>query len=85
MRDTPGRPYRYETEAALRSILRDDPNASLRTIADTFSISPETIRTQVSRTGETLKFLRWIPHALTIKLKQIRFDLCLQFLPKLRV
>jgi hypothetical protein len=31
----PGRPYRYKTDAALRSILRDDPNASLRTIADT--------------------------------------------------
>jgi hypothetical protein len=25
----PGRPYRYETDAPLRSILRDDPNGSL--------------------------------------------------------
>jgi hypothetical protein len=36
----PLRPYRYETDAALRSILRDDPNASLRTIAGMLSISP---------------------------------------------
>jgi hypothetical protein len=34
----PGRPYRCETDAALGSILRDDPNASLRTRADTLSI-----------------------------------------------
>jgi hypothetical protein len=78
-----GRPYRYETDAALRSILRDDPNASLRTMADTLSIPPETVRTDMSRIGYTLKFARWIPHALTTELKQVRFDLCFQLLPKL--
>jgi hypothetical protein len=51
----PGRPYRYETEVVLRSILRDDPNASLRTIADSLSICPQTVRTHMSRIGDTLK------------------------------
>jgi hypothetical protein len=32
-----------------------------------------------------MKSLRWIPHALTSELRQVRFDLCLQLLPKLRV
>jgi hypothetical protein len=47
----PGRPDRYETDAALRSILRDGPNGSLRTIADTspMSMSPETVHTHISR------------------------------------
>jgi hypothetical protein len=65
----PGRPYRYETDAALHSTLRDDPNASLRTIADMLSISPEMVRTYLSPIGDTLKSLPWIPHALTGKLK----------------
>jgi hypothetical protein len=80
----PGRPYHYERDAALHSILRDDPNALSRTIADTLSISPETVRTHSSRIDDTLKSLRWIPHALTSELKQVRFDLCLQLLSKLR-
>jgi hypothetical protein len=73
----PGRPYRDETDAALRSILRDDPNASLRTIANMLSISRETVLTQMSWIGHTLKSLRWIPSTLTTGLKQVRFDLCL--------
>jgi hypothetical protein len=80
----PGRTHRYETDAALRSILRDDPNASLRTIAGTLSTSPETVRTHMLRIGYTQKSLRWIAHALTSELKQVRFDLCLQLPPKLR-
>jgi hypothetical protein len=80
----PGKPYRSETDAALRSILRDDPNDSLRTIADTLSTSPETVRIHMSRIGYILKSLRWIPQALTSELNQVRFDLCLQLLPKLR-
>jgi hypothetical protein len=77
-----GRPYRYETNAVLRSILRDDPNASLQTLEDTLSISPDTVRTHMSRIGETLKSFRWIPHALTSELKQVRFDSYSQRLPK---
>jgi hypothetical protein len=60
----PGRPYRHETNAAIQSILQEDPNPSLRTIAETLSILPETVRIQMSRIGHTLKTLRWIPHAL---------------------
>jgi hypothetical protein len=78
-----GKPYHYETDAARRSIPRDDPNALLRTIADTLSISPETVRTHMSRIGYTMKSLPWVPHALTSELKQIHFDLHLQLLPKL--
>jgi hypothetical protein len=80
----PGRPYRYETGAAIRSILQEDPNAFLRTIAETLSISPEMVRTHVSRIGYTLKTLRWIPHMLTSELKQVRLTMYLQLLPKLR-
>jgi hypothetical protein len=79
-----GRPYRSETDASLRSILRDDPNASLRIIADTLSISPETVHTHMSRIGYTPTSLRWTPHTLTSELKQVRFDLCLELFPKLR-
>jgi hypothetical protein len=53
--ERPGRPHGYETDAALRSILRDDPNTSLQTITDTLSISPETVCTHMSRIGYTLK------------------------------
>jgi hypothetical protein len=80
----PGRSYRHETDAALCPILRNDPNASLRTISVTLSISPRTVRTHMSQIGDTLKGLRWIPQALTSELKHVRFDLCLQLLPKLR-
>jgi hypothetical protein len=79
----PERPHRYETDVALRSILRDDQNASLRTIADTLSISPVMIRTHMSRICYTLKSLYWIPRTLTSKLKQVCFNLCLQLFPKL--
>jgi hypothetical protein len=44
-----GRPYRYETDTALPSILRDDPPISFRPIADTLSIFPETVRTHLYR------------------------------------
>jgi hypothetical protein len=37
----------------------------------------------MSRIAYTLKSSRWIPHALTRKLKQIGFDLCLELFPKL--
>jgi hypothetical protein len=40
-----GRPCRHEVDAAIWSILQDEPNVSLRTIAETMAISPETIRT----------------------------------------
>jgi hypothetical protein len=79
-----GRPCRYETDATFRSVMRNDPNASFQTTADTLSISPETVRTHMSRIGYTLKSLRWILHALTSELKQVRLDLRLQLLPKLR-
>jgi hypothetical protein len=65
----PERPFRYKTDTALRSILRDDPNASLRTIVDTLSISPDTLRTHMPRIGDSLKSLRWISHTLTSELK----------------
>jgi DNA-binding NarL/FixJ family response regulator len=68
----PGQPCRHETDVVIRSILQDEPNASLRTIAGRLAISPETIRTHLSRIGDTLKALRWISHALTSDLKQIR-------------
>jgi hypothetical protein len=41
----PGRPYRYDTDAVIRSILQDDLNDLLRTIVQALSISPETART----------------------------------------
>jgi hypothetical protein len=79
----PGTPYRYETDAVIRSILQEDPNASLRTIVGTLSISPEMVRTHISRMNYTLKTLCWIPHALTSELKHVRLTICLQLLPKL--
>jgi hypothetical protein len=60
---------RHETDPAIRPVLHEDPNPLLRTIAETLSISPETVRTHMSWIGHTLKTLRWIPHALTSELK----------------
>jgi hypothetical protein len=54
----PGKPYRYETDVAIRSVLQEDPNASLRTIAETLLISPEMVRRHMSWMGHTLKTLR---------------------------
>jgi hypothetical protein len=86
MRDAPGEPVvmKQMLLVTFRSILRDDPNVSLRTMADTLSISSETVRTHMSRVGYSLKSLRWIPHVLTSELKHVCFDLCLQLYPKLR-
>jgi transposase-like protein len=53
----PGRHDQYETDAAIRSIRYEDPNASLRTIAETLSISPETVYVHTSRMGSNLKTL----------------------------
>jgi hypothetical protein len=83
-RRRPGRPYRYETDAVIQSILQEDSNASLRIITEALSISPETVRTHMSRIGYTLMTLRWIPHALTSQLNQIHSPICLQLLSKLR-
>jgi hypothetical protein len=80
----PERSYQHETDAAIRSILQKGPNTSLRTIAKTLSISPETVRIHMSRISYILKTLRWIPHMLTCELKQVRLSMCLQLLPKLR-
>jgi DNA-binding NarL/FixJ family response regulator len=51
----PGRSDRHETDAAIQLILQGDTNDPLRTIAETLSISPETVRTQMSRIRDTLK------------------------------
>jgi hypothetical protein len=80
----PGKRHRQETHAAIRSILQDDPNASLRAIAETLSISPDTIRTHVRRMGYTLTNLHWIAHALIYELKQVHLTMCVQLLPKAR-
>jgi hypothetical protein len=58
---SPGRPYQDETDAAIRSILQQNQNALLTTIAETLSISPEIVRTDMSRIGYTLKIFRGIP------------------------
>jgi hypothetical protein len=42
-------PCRHEKDAAIRSIRQDDPNASLRTIGENLSISPETVRAQMAK------------------------------------
>jgi hypothetical protein len=53
--ERPGRRDRHETDAAIRSILQEDPNASLRNIAEALPISPEAVRTHLSRISYTLK------------------------------
>jgi DNA-binding NarL/FixJ family response regulator len=54
----PGRPCRREVDAAIRSILQDEPSTSLPTIAGTLGISPETVRTHMARIGYRLRALR---------------------------
>jgi hypothetical protein len=80
----PERLYRNEKDAAILSILQEDPNAWPRIITETGSISAETVRTHISRIGCTPKTLCWISYARTCELKQIRLTMCLQLLPKLR-
>jgi hypothetical protein len=59
---------------AIRSSLQEDPDALLRAIVETLSISPETIRTHMSRIDYTLKTLRCIPQGATCGLKHGSFD-----------
>jgi hypothetical protein len=73
----PGTPHEQETDSAIRSILQEDTNASLRIIAETLSISRETVRLHMSRMRHTLKALRWIPHALSCEPKQVRLTMFL--------
>jgi DNA-binding NarL/FixJ family response regulator len=54
----PGRRCRHEIDAAIRSILSDEPSASLRTIARTLAISPATVRSHMVGIGYTLRALR---------------------------
>jgi hypothetical protein len=55
----------FETkDATIRPIRQKDWNTSLRTIAETLSTSPETVRAHISRIDYNLKTLRWIPHTL---------------------
>jgi hypothetical protein len=82
--ERPGICYQHETDAAIGPILQEDANASLRTITETLTTSSETVRTYMSRIGYTPKTLRWIFHALTCELKQVRLTQCLQLLSKLR-
>jgi hypothetical protein len=80
----PGRPYRHETGAVIRSILQENSNASLRTIAETLSISLGMARTHLLQIGDTLKTLPWVLHALIYELKQGRLTKFLELPPKLR-
>jgi DNA-binding NarL/FixJ family response regulator len=77
----PGRPCRHEVDATIRSILQGKPSASLRTIAETLAISPETVRTHMTRIGYPLKALCWIAHTLTSELKHTGVTMCMQLLP----
>jgi hypothetical protein len=80
----PGRPNQYEIDVAIPSILQENPNASLRIIPETLSISPEMVCMHMSRIGHTLKTLRWIPQALNYELRHVRLSMYLQLFPKLR-
>jgi DNA-binding NarL/FixJ family response regulator len=64
-----GRLCHHEIDAIIQSILWDEPNASLRIIAETLGISLEMVRTHLSMISYTLKVLRWIPHPLISELK----------------
>jgi hypothetical protein len=57
----PKRTYQNETGTLIRLILHKDPNASRTTLAGAMFISPETVRTHMSRIGDSLKALRWFP------------------------
>jgi hypothetical protein len=70
MKDAPTRPYRHETDVA-GSIRQEDPHASLRTIAETLSVSLETVRTHMSAMGSTRVTFRWLPQALIYELISI--------------
>jgi hypothetical protein len=76
----PGKPYRHEIDA-IRSILQELPNASLRPDAKILSILPETVRMHMSRIGYTRKTLRWIPHSLICEPKQVCLKCVCSYIP----
>jgi hypothetical protein len=49
-------------------------NALLKTVPESLSILPETVRTHMSRIGSTVNTLRWINQALTCDLNQVRLS-----------
>jgi hypothetical protein len=81
---SPGRQPRCETDWNIRSILRDNPFASLRMIAEMLGIPPETVRFHLLRIGYVLKALHWVPHIPTDDLKLIRVEMCQTMLAALR-
>jgi hypothetical protein len=70
----PGRSCRDEVDAAMRLILQDEPTVSLRTMAETLAISPETVRPYVARIRETLKAFGWSPHTMISELRRQKND-----------
>jgi hypothetical protein len=57
---SPGTPPRYETDGDIQNILRENPFASLHTIAEILGIPPETLRLHLLRIGHVLKTLHWV-------------------------
>jgi hypothetical protein len=55
----PCTPCRYEVDAAIQSILEDEPKTSVWIIVEASLISPETVRTHMARIGSTLRAFRW--------------------------
>jgi hypothetical protein len=80
----PERPSRYETDEDICDILRDNPFASLRTIAEMLGICPETVRLHLLRIGYVLKALHWVPYILTEDLTFIDLKMCQTMLAALR-
>jgi hypothetical protein len=65
------------------SIREENLDALLKTIAETLSISPETVRTHMLRRRDTFKSVLWIPQVLGCELEYVRLTMCLALLPKL--
>jgi hypothetical protein len=82
---SPGTTPRYETDGYIRNILRDNPFAPFRTVAEMLAVSPETVRLHLLRIGYVLRILHWVPHILTDDLKLVRVEMCPMMLAALRV
>ena len=76
-----GRPSKQFLPEEIQNFLKDYPTESLRSIADFFDISHESVRLILTNKLFYKKFThRWIPHTLSLSSKQKRVELSQQLL-----
>ena len=76
-----GRPIVVD-DSILREAIELDPGQTCQQLADKFCVDEETIRLHLHQIGKVWRPCKWVPHALTERQKQLRFDICTMLLQR---